>query len=440
MSARGTPNGQNTQMLNGVNVNDPAAQGFSMNYYIPSAFDNIQVSTGAQDISVGTGGVFINMVTKSGSNRFNGQFLQTYQGGSTQSHERRRGAAERRPRGPTRNVSNLITNTNGQMGGPLVKNKLFYFGSIELPGRPTSACWDSRRSPPPTVPTPLASTSQQDTTDILAGEGKVNYQLGARNRFEGYLSKQRYDKPNRAASVDRHDQDSASEGTRHVRDRAAVVEPDALEPDVPRQQVSYNNTHFPLTAEDRPAAAGRRATRGLQLRNTHLARRSCSAAAWRSMSNWQYFIPKLARRPPRVQGRLRQRLHARGRPHDRRRQRHVTIRSRHAAGWPAPCSLFNSPTYLSRAVMTTALYGQDSYSLKRLTVTGGIRWERVEGLPAGAAQPGRAPTSPAGTNFTNVTIGGIVYPDLHRPERRSRRSTAIRSGKTARRASRSRTT
>src|SRR5829696_773018 len=85
MSSRGTPNGQNTQMLNGVNVNDPAAQGFSMNYYIPSAFENIQVSTGAQDIAVGTGGVFINMVTKSGTNTLRGQALQTYQGKNTQS-------------------------------------------------------------------------------------------------------------------------------------------------------------------------------------------------------------------------------------------------------------------------------------------------------------------------------------------------------------------
>src|SRR6185436_9446963 len=70
LSARGTPNAQNTQQLNGVNVNDPGAQGFSMNYYVPTTFDNIQVATGSQDITVGTLGVFINMVTKSGSNRY----------------------------------------------------------------------------------------------------------------------------------------------------------------------------------------------------------------------------------------------------------------------------------------------------------------------------------------------------------------------------------
>jgi len=89
-TSRGTPNAQNTQMLNGVNVNDPSAQGFSMNYYDPSSFENIQVSSGAQDISVGTAGVFINMVTKSGTNKFNGQGLFTCQGNckiaKTQAH------------------------------------------------------------------------------------------------------------------------------------------------------------------------------------------------------------------------------------------------------------------------------------------------------------------------------------------------------------------
>ena len=83
-TARGTSSQQNTQYLNGVNVGDPAAIGASMNYYDPSAFANIQVSSGAQDISVGTPGVFVNMVTKSGTNRFNGQLLETYQGDRTQ--------------------------------------------------------------------------------------------------------------------------------------------------------------------------------------------------------------------------------------------------------------------------------------------------------------------------------------------------------------------
>ena len=45
------------------------AIGFSMNYYEPSTFENIQVSTGAQDISMGTSGTLINMVTRAGTNQ-----------------------------------------------------------------------------------------------------------------------------------------------------------------------------------------------------------------------------------------------------------------------------------------------------------------------------------------------------------------------------------
>jgi hypothetical protein len=168
MSARGVPNAQNTQLLNGVNVNDPAAQGFSMNYYVPEGFENIQVSTGAQDISVGTGGVFINMVTKSGTNSFSGQAVQTYQGKPTQSANVDTTLLNSGFR-PDANSTELLTNSNVQVGGPLLKSKLFYFGSfnfqathVKVPGFPAVA--------PSYIQTPLvANTSNQDTTDILAG-------------------------------------------------------------------------------------------------------------------------------------------------------------------------------------------------------------------------------------------------------------------------------
>ena len=117
-------------MLNGVNVSDPAAHGFSMNYYDPSSFENIQVSSGAQDISVGTGGVFINMVTKSGTNRFTGQALQTYQGEETQWDNIDDDAEGRQGSGRTRTRWTASRTPTCSAGGPLVRNRLFYFGSV----------------------------------------------------------------------------------------------------------------------------------------------------------------------------------------------------------------------------------------------------------------------------------------------------------------------
>ena len=131
LSARGTPNAQNTQLLNGVNVNDPAAQGFAMNYYVPRRSRTSRCRRGAQDISVGTGGV-------------------VHQHGHQERHATASRAWRCRPiRASGTQATNIddaldagglpagreldrdyITNTNVQAGGPLLRNKLFFFGSF----------------------------------------------------------------------------------------------------------------------------------------------------------------------------------------------------------------------------------------------------------------------------------------------------------------------
>ena len=83
-SARGTTASQNTLYLNGVNVGDPAAIGFAGFYYDFDSLDDVQVSTGAHDITVPTGGVFLNMVTKSGGNKWQGSTTLTWLSDNTQ--------------------------------------------------------------------------------------------------------------------------------------------------------------------------------------------------------------------------------------------------------------------------------------------------------------------------------------------------------------------
>jgi hypothetical protein len=61
----------------------------------------------------------------------------------------------------------------------------------------------------------------------------------------------------------------------------------------------------------------------------------------------------------------------------------LTFRSRqgNANQRPGPgnVTVFNSPITTKPAVMNTTFYGQDSFAIGRLTVIGGVRWERVEG-------------------------------------------------------------
>ena len=402
MSARGTPNSQNTQMLNGVNVNDPAAQGFSMNYYIPSAFENIQVSTGAQDISIGTGGVLINMVTKSGTNQYKGEALQTYQGKRTQSNNVDSTLLNAGLR-PDANSTELITNSNFQVGGPILKNRMFFFGSanyqathVKVPDFPAAV--------PSYIPTPLAGTSDQDTTDIAAGEGKITYQLGAANRFEGYLSKQRYDKPNRGASNGLTQESDSKELDTFVITQLAYsrVLTDRMFLDA---KASYNNTHFPLFQKTDMQPLTDQSNNNALYRNRQssqiMFRRRLQAIA-----NWQYYLPRFAGGRHEFKGGFDNGYTPED--VDTIRVDNVNLAFRSApVPTPTTVTIFNTPLHQKRAVMTTSFYGQDSYSVGRLNVIGGIRWERVEGyLPAQTT--GASQFFPDGLVFQGVTIGGVT--------------------------------
>src|SRR5262245_61318728 len=402
MSARGTPNGQNTQMLNGVNVNDPAAQGFSMNYYIPSAFENIQVSTGAQDISIGTGGVLINMVTKSGTNTYSGLGLQTYQGRATQSSNVDSNLTSKGFR-PDANSTELISNSNFQMGGPVMRNKMFFFGSfnyqathVKVPGFPSVV--------PAYIPTPLADTSDQDTTDILAGEGKITYQLGPSNRFEGYVSKQRYDKPNRGAGAGLTQESNSKELDTFVITQLSYnrVLNDRMFLDA---KGSYNNTHFPLYQKTDLQPLTDQSNNNALYRN-----RASSQLMFRrrlqTVANWQYYLPNVGFGRHELKARFDNGYTPEYVDTILVDDVNVTFRS-----LPTPAAqtvtVFNTPLHQERAVMSTAFYGQDSFTRGRLNVIGGIRWERIEGyLP-----PQTTPSSrffPDGLVFQGVTINNVV--------------------------------
>lgn len=58
--------------VDGATITDMAATGASPIYYDFDSFEEIQITTGGSDVSLQTGAVNINMITKSGSNAFHG--------------------------------------------------------------------------------------------------------------------------------------------------------------------------------------------------------------------------------------------------------------------------------------------------------------------------------------------------------------------------------
>lgn len=71
--SRGGNTANNKWLVDGVDITDQAATGASPVYFDFDAFEEMQFSTGGNDVTQQTGGVGINLVTKSGTDQFRGQ-------------------------------------------------------------------------------------------------------------------------------------------------------------------------------------------------------------------------------------------------------------------------------------------------------------------------------------------------------------------------------
>ena len=68
----------------------------------------------------------------------------------------------------------------------------------------------------------------------------------------------------------------------------------------------------------------------------------------------------------------------------------LTLQYRSATNTPVAVIFYNTPVQSKANVNLTAIYAQDTYTVKRLTLTGGLRFERLEAyLPEQSSPPSR---------------------------------------------------
>ncbi len=125
--SRGASTGNNKWSIDGVDITDMTATGASPIYYDFDMLEEMQVTTGGADVSQQTGGVGINLVTRSGTDRLKGnaRFLvvdQNLQGDNITDELRAQGAGSGAP------IQN-IRDYGFDVGGPIVEGKVWYWGS-----------------------------------------------------------------------------------------------------------------------------------------------------------------------------------------------------------------------------------------------------------------------------------------------------------------------
>ncbi len=373
-SARGTPSSQNSQFLNGINVGDPAAIGAAGFYYDFDAFEDIQVSTGAHDITVPTSGVFLNMVTKSGGNVWNGSTTFTVTNDSLQGRNDTDPTLQKYGFRPNGNTTNVVSDANLSAGGPLVKDKLRFFGSFR----------DWRVH----VNTPVAnSQTVLDQTNIDSGLANFTYSANQNNRITAFYSYQRYSKPNRLLNS------------------AAVTVPDSTVDEEDRFHVfqglwnsvlgknlfldartGFNFIKFPTFFDGgNQQSLTDNATSIIYGNNPSEVIRN--RRRYQGNATAQYYIDNAlgGRHEIRFGGDY---AHATSQNETHRVDQVQTFYNSSLTPQAQTVQIYATPLIDIEAVNVLALYAQDSYTVNRLTLTGGVRWESLEGyLPAQSSPP-----------------------------------------------------
>jgi hypothetical protein len=127
VSRGGNPT-NNKWSLDGVDITDMSATGASPAYYDFDSFQEMTINTGGVDVTQQTGGVGINLVTKSGSDKFRGSsrfFLtdESVQANNINDDLRRQGATSGNP------IQN-IKDYGFEMGGPISRGRAWVWGGF----------------------------------------------------------------------------------------------------------------------------------------------------------------------------------------------------------------------------------------------------------------------------------------------------------------------
>jgi hypothetical protein len=126
--SRGGNTFNNKWSLDGVDVTDMNATGASPVYYDFDAFQEMTINTGGVDVTQQTGGVGINLVTKSGSDKFHGsgRFYDTddkFESNNVTDAQRQQGATSGNP-------IQWIKDYGVEAGGPLKRGRAWVWGSF----------------------------------------------------------------------------------------------------------------------------------------------------------------------------------------------------------------------------------------------------------------------------------------------------------------------
>jgi hypothetical protein len=137
LEAYGSADSQKTFSVDGLKMNWSGANGGSTNqYYSSEMFEEYNMQTASGTAEVDAGGVYMNMVTRSGGNRFSSEENIYFMNDKTQGNNvdeqlrRRLGIAPGQPAAAAGNPIDNSYDWSATFGGPVLKDRLWFFSSF----------------------------------------------------------------------------------------------------------------------------------------------------------------------------------------------------------------------------------------------------------------------------------------------------------------------
>jgi hypothetical protein len=189
-SAHGGLENQTGYHIDGVNMTDPSDLG-SMMYYDFDSFEEIQIETGSHQADIQVSGVVVNMITKSGGNKFRGGISGYYEDEWLQSDNIPEDDPDYEDVG-SGNPLDYLYDYGFDLGGPIIKDKLWFYGAF----RRTEI---SRYI----IGYELDGVPQTDYFDLWHGTFKLTWQIADNNKLMGWVNFDKKARPNRSAGPTR---------------------------------------------------------------------------------------------------------------------------------------------------------------------------------------------------------------------------------------------
>lgn len=184
MQVHGSAPGQQEYAINGLKLNWPGGNGGATAFYFDhDSFAEINIMTNGAPAEVGTGGVYMNMVTKSGGNTLSGGASifwedDSFQGDNVTDELRQLGARNGNP-------INYIYDFNANAGGPIQRDRVWFYSSFRRFDINTEVLGITRADGSPAADVNHQSnligkvTAQLNNANKISGDYNFNYQ----NRF-----------------------------------------------------------------------------------------------------------------------------------------------------------------------------------------------------------------------------------------------------------------